>query len=237
MQQIGMALTKAMANKKGKTRSLSNGTQVNLLDPLYLQPNPAADQEWQQQGSLAAELQEIEDVWRCPSVPAGGTSFGFNERLLALGARDGARIVLIEYNEPVADIVGQPFDDAWDNGDGIWDTNDTLAPRHFTMANAFTHGKSTSSYQPEEIDPNDCWSQKQYWVPNRDRVRNIAWGTAKADTTMYHDWETYTCPGDMCSQMVDRNDSTCPSCGQGLTPPQKEREDPYYGSCDWSAGS
>ena len=147
MQQIGIALAKATANKRGTTRSV-NGEPVSLLHPSLLQPNPNAADEWQRKGTLAAELQEVEDVWKCPSAMPGSMSFGFNERLGWMGSRDGGRIAIVEYNtntlnneQSVVQVVGTPLTDIWDNDDGSWDTNDRFAPRHFEMANVFTHGQ------------------------------------------------------------------------------------------------
>ena len=104
VQQIGIALTKASANKKGKTRTV-DGQQVNLLDPRYLQPDATASEDWRKKGVLAAELQDEAEIWRCPSNPNADTpSFGFNARISGLGSRDGARLVVLEYN-PIKVIV------------------------------------------------------------------------------------------------------------------------------------
>ncbi len=241
MQQIGIALTKANANKRGKMRTV-DGTPMNILDPTLLQPDPQGTEQWQKDGTLSAELQEAEDVWKCPSA-TGSYSYGFNERLAGMGGRDGSRIVIIEYNEPVVNIAGQTGgtpgggngnpQDTWSDGDAVWNQSDAFAPRHMTMANAYTHGKSTASYQPDEIDPNDCWSQKQYWLPNRDRLTKIDWPETPQDKVAYHDQNPYSCPHDGCSEMVDRQATTCEKCGQSLTPPQPERDDPYFDQCDW----
>lgn len=205
MQQIGIALAKATANKRGTTRSV-NGEPVSLLHPSLLQPNPNAADEWQRKGTLAAELQEVEDVWKCPSAMPGSTSFGFNERLGWMGSRDGGRIAIVEYNtntlnneQSVVQVVGTPLTDIWDNDDGSWDTNDRFAPRHFEMANVFTHGKSVTSYTPETIDPSDCYNQFQYWVPNRYGLTKMTWGTAKRDETLSEEEEPNDPYFDQCT--------------------------------------
>ena len=212
MQQIGMALAKASANKKGKTRTLA-GEKVNLLDPRFLQPDSSAEEEWRKKGTLAAELQEEAEIWQCPSNPSQtAPSFGFNTRVAGMGSRDGARIVLIEYNKRTAQVAksGASFDDAWqedtwDDGDATWTDADAFAPRHFDIANAYTHGKNVASFRSADIDPSDCFNQKRYWLPYRDRMQLIAWGTNAADQNTYND------------------DNATGS---------QEKDDPYYDSCE-----
>ncbi|MDP7269499.1 MAG: prepilin-type N-terminal cleavage/methylation domain-containing protein, partial [Pirellulales bacterium] len=53
MQQIGIALTKANANKRGKMRTV-DGTPMNILDPTLLQPDPQGTEQWQKDGTLSA---------------------------------------------------------------------------------------------------------------------------------------------------------------------------------------
>ena len=186
MQQIGLALTKASANKKGKTR---NG--ISLLDPRYLQPDATATETWQKKGTLSAELQDKAEVWQCPSNPnSDGVSFGFNSRMRAMGSKDGARIVLIEFNQRTVNVAktADSYDVAsWQDGDPIWTEADDFAPRHFDLANAYTHGKSTTSYRSTDIDPNDCYYQKKFWLPHRDRMQRITWGASSPDEDTYND--------------------------------------------------
>ncbi|MDG2207233.1 MAG: type II secretion system protein [Pirellulales bacterium] len=212
VQQIGIALTKASANKKGRTRTVDD-QQVNLLDPRYLQPDATATEDWRKKGVLAAELQDEAEIWRCPSDPNADTpSFGFNARISGLGSRDGSRLVVLEYNQRVARVAksGSTFDtswqeDVWENGDNTWTEDDSFAPRHFETANAYTHGKSVASYRTDDIDPSDCFNQKRYWLPYRDRMQLIAWGTTAADESTYNDENALG---------------------------SQEKDDPYYGSCD-----
>ena len=208
MQQIGIALTKASANKKGKTRNAS-GTTISLLDPRYLQPDATATESWQKKGTLAAELQDEADVWQCPSSPnPEGVSFGFNSRMRGMGAKDGARIVLIEFNKSTVNVAktAASYDVAsWQDGDPIWTEADDFAPRHFDLANAYTHGKSTTSYRSTDIDPNDCYFQKKFWLPYRDRMQRITWGASSPDEDAYND-----------------------DNAQG----SQQQDDPYYDSCE-----
>ena len=208
MQQIGLALTKASANKKGKT--LKSGTStISLLDPQYLQPDPTATETWKQKGTLSAELQDEADVWQCPSNPnPSGVSFGFNSRLRGMGAKDAGRIVLIEFNQPTVQVAktADSFDvDSWEDDNPIWTEADHFAPRHFDLANVYTHGKSVASYRSEDIDPTDCYFQKRYWLPYRDRMQRIAWGTNSPDTATYN------------------NENAAGN---------QEKDDPYYSNCD-----
>tara|TARA_Y100001934_G_C12219105_1_gene709883 strand:- start:56 stop:862 length:807 start_codon:yes stop_codon:yes gene_type:complete len=215
MQQIGLALTKATANKKGKTFRVNN-QPVSLLNPLYLQPDPSASTAMLKSGTLSAELQDKQDVWKCPShANPDGISYGFNSRLRAMGAKDGGRIVLIEYNRPVVSVSKTDTDfaqesDAWEDGDQIWDESDRFAPRHFDLANAYTHGKSIASFESDDIDPREtatdhCYIQKTAWLPYRDRMQKLTWGTSTRDQATYN------------------NDNEAGS---------QEKDDPYYGSCN-----
>ena len=206
MQQIGLALTKASTNKKGKKR---NG--ISLLDPQYLQPNSDASETWQQEGTLAAELQDEEDVWQCPSNPnPAGVRFGFNSRMRAMGSKDGTRIVLIEFNQSTVNVAktadsSSDAIDSWKDTDPSWTDTDDFAPRHFDFANAYSHGKSVASYRATDIDPSDCYYQKKFWLPYRDRMQKVTWGTSARDEDTYND-----------------------DAAQG----SQERDDPYYESCD-----
>ena len=137
MQQIGIAYEKAKVNKPS-----------DQLQPAVLH------------ASLAAELQGVEDVWKCPSAEQGAVSFGFSERLRGMGDLDGGRIAIIEYNKTVAEVVFHPLDDDWDL---------QAAPRHFDKINVFTYGKSIQTYDADEIDPNDCEKQKRFWIPKTER--------------------------------------------------------------------
>ena len=213
MQQIGIAITKAAANKKGKTRTVA-GQKVSLMDPLYLQPDAAATDEWQRKGTLTAELQEEEDVWRCPSdLKEEGPSFGFNARMAGMGAKDSGRIEIIEYNQRLVNVpkTADDYDDSdkglasWEDNEPLWTENDAFAPRHFDIANAYTHGKNVASFREAEIDPNDCYYQHKYWLPHRDSVQKITWGTDAVDKDTYND------------------DNAAGS---------QEKDDPYYSSCD-----
>ncbi|MEC7502045.1 MAG: prepilin-type N-terminal cleavage/methylation domain-containing protein [Planctomycetota bacterium] len=208
MQQIGLALTKATANKKGKT--LKSGTStISLLDPRYLQPDPDATETWKQKGTLSAELQDESEVWQCPSNPnPSGVSFGFNSRLRGMGPKDAGRIVLIEFNQPTVHVAktADSFDvDSWEDDNPNWTEADNFAPRHFDLANVYTHGKSVASYRSEEIDPTDCYFQKKYWLPYRDRMQRINWGAKSPDTATYN------------------NENAAGN---------QEQDDPYYDSCD-----
>jgi prepilin-type N-terminal cleavage/methylation domain-containing protein len=209
MQQIGIAITKASFNKKGKTRTV-DGQPVSLLDPRYLQPDATATTSWQQKGTLAAELQEEGDIWRCPSdSKESGPSFGFNARMTGMGAKDSGRIVIIEFNQAVVNVAktADSFDvDSWEDADPVWTENDAFAPRHFDIANAYTHGKNVSNYRPTDIDPSDCYYQKRFWLPHRDRMQRITWGEESgADESTYN----------------DDND-----------PGKQAKDDPYYNSCE-----
>ena len=119
---------------------------------------------------------------------------------------------MLEYNQRVARVAksGSTFDtswqeDVWENGDNAWTQDDSFAPRHFETANAYTHGKSVASYRTDDIDPSDCFNQKRYWLPYRDRMKLIAWGASAADESTYNDEN---------------------SVGN------QEKDDPYYDSCD-----
>ena len=220
MQQIGIAITKASFNKKGKTRTV-DGQPVSLLDPRYLQPDATATESWQQKGTLAAELQEEGDIWRCPSdSKESGPSFGFNARMTGMGAKDSGRIVIIEFNQAVVNVAktADSFDvDSWEDADPVWTENDAFAPRHFDIANAYTHGKNVSNYRSTDIDPSDCYYQKRFWLPYRDRMQKVTWGgSGQRNQKQYND------DGENESdEWKDQHN------WEGT-----EKEDPYYQSCD-----
>ena len=85
-------------------------------------------------------------------------TYGMNSRVHAMVA-DGGKILLLDYEKVVADVVGFDHTDFWPN---------TVAPRHFGTCNVLFADGSARPMLPATIDPqhprlNDLW-----WKPKAD---------------------------------------------------------------------
>jgi prepilin-type N-terminal cleavage/methylation domain-containing protein len=138
IRQIGLALQKTM-----RTRPPTSPLQTNDL-----------------QAQLAAALQGEDNVWVCPSqpldIPNTGVSYGVNELVMRMSSGDGRRIVFLDYRKDIAEVLFLPLTDDWE---------DNVAPRHFDKVNAFMNGGDVQRWKPDDIDPNDCANQQEYWIP------------------------------------------------------------------------
>ena len=97
-----------------------------------------------------------------PVASPGGVlaSYGMNNRAFRLaGNQDSGRILLLDYNSTVANIVGQPFAQV----QSLWTAG--KAPRHFQTENVTFAGGNTLSIDPQLIDPEHCVYYHQFWLP------------------------------------------------------------------------
>jgi prepilin-type processing-associated H-X9-DG protein len=88
----------------------------------------------------------------------GGMSFssygvnGMVNRFLG----DANKILLVEYNKIVADVVGPDAKDVW---------TDQIAPRHFGAMNVLFGDGHVDAMRPDAIDPRNADIQSDLWRP------------------------------------------------------------------------
>lgn len=83
--------------------------------------------------------------------------FGFNEQIEYFKMHDGWKIISLDYNKPVIDVVGPDAEDIW---------AESVAPRHRGYVNVLFANGSVKSMDPDAIDPTVSSLQERYWVPS-----------------------------------------------------------------------
>jgi prepilin-type N-terminal cleavage/methylation domain-containing protein/prepilin-type processing-associated H-X9-DG protein len=89
----------------------------------------------------------------------GHADYGMNARAFRLADESG-KILLVEYNKLVADVVGPDAGDIW---------RDSVAPRHRGNLNVLFADGSVSKRNPQEIDPGVPALQQSLWKPRLDQ--------------------------------------------------------------------
>ncbi|MFP4215848.1 MAG: type II secretion system protein [Planctomycetota bacterium] len=90
---------------------------------------------------------------------AGNATYGMNARQHAF-RRAERKILLLDYNKLVADVVGSSAVDVWD---------EEVAPRHLDQVNAAFADGSVATYNPDDIDPGLSNVHDTMWKPAVDR--------------------------------------------------------------------
>jgi prepilin-type processing-associated H-X9-DG protein len=90
------------------------------------------------------------------------TSYGLSNQCASMGLGDTDKILVVEYNTPLAKVFGNPPTAAPDN----WAK--TAAPRHSESINVLMYGGHVRTMDMADIDPRDSTvlkSYQQYWLP------------------------------------------------------------------------
>jgi prepilin-type N-terminal cleavage/methylation domain-containing protein/prepilin-type processing-associated H-X9-DG protein len=105
-----------------------------------------------------------EGIFHCPEDldRGGASSFGLNHRAARLGPKDLQGIVLLDYNDVTARIVGRSLQQL----NAEWPA--LHAARHMGQINVVFHDGSGASKYPDDIDPRYCDYYRIYWWPDRD---------------------------------------------------------------------
>jgi prepilin-type N-terminal cleavage/methylation domain-containing protein/prepilin-type processing-associated H-X9-DG protein len=93
-----------------------------------------------------------------PVGTGGRVSYGMNSQAHRM-TRDSGRILMLDYQRRVADVVGLNFRDNW---------NSEVAPRHGGACNVLMFDGSVTSMRPWEMDPRDPRINNRLWKPHRD---------------------------------------------------------------------
>jgi prepilin-type N-terminal cleavage/methylation domain-containing protein/prepilin-type processing-associated H-X9-DG protein len=92
-------------------------------------------------------------------LPYFRTSYGGNNRMPKLNRDDSNKVLLLDYNKLLADVIGPNARDNWLKHS---------APRHSEAINVLFMDGHTESRDPTEIDPRVRRFHEQYWRPTAD---------------------------------------------------------------------
>jgi prepilin-type N-terminal cleavage/methylation domain-containing protein/prepilin-type processing-associated H-X9-DG protein len=92
-------------------------------------------------------------------IPNARTSYGGNSRLHKLNTDDSGKVLLIEYDKLIADVVGPNARDNWLK---------LHAPRHSGAINVLFMDGHTDTMNPEQLDPRIRHWHEEYWRPTND---------------------------------------------------------------------
>ena len=110
-------------------------------------------------------------IFHCPNhvEEANVVSYGMNNRADLLLSGPGGKVAFVEYKRPIAHFVGPPADpdDERDWREIYDDWNELMAPRHNGQMNVLLSGGAVESYDPNDIDPLNCYKYQKYWKPAR----------------------------------------------------------------------
>jgi prepilin-type N-terminal cleavage/methylation domain-containing protein/prepilin-type processing-associated H-X9-DG protein len=96
---------------------------------------------------------------RMITTELGMATYGMNSRQHAF-RRGERKILLLDYNKLVAEVVGDTATDVW---------SDEVAPRHVGQVNAAFADGSVGDYNPDDIDPGLSTVHDGMWKPEVDR--------------------------------------------------------------------
>ena len=91
---------------------------------------------------------------------AGRASYGINNRAGAMSPDDAKRILMVEYEKVVANVVGVTAN--------TLEWPDFVAPRHRGVMNVLYEDSHVERKRPNDIDPRVVATQNTLWKPERD---------------------------------------------------------------------
>ncbi|MCE9555473.1 MAG: LamG domain-containing protein [Planctomycetes bacterium] len=143
-------------------------TRANSRNP----SQPVRGSNWPQR--IAQYLQGSGNVLFCPDDvnPQQASSYAFNANAWQFSSSpDAGRIVLLDYKQIEAKVIGQTVAQLNDVSTG-WPGGQ--APRHFQRENVTLGDGHSDSFEPRAIDPRYCAYYVQFWRPDKDQNTNLA---------------------------------------------------------------
>ena len=174
MKSIGYAI--AQLPKQVRLTTSSPVVRESVDDP-----DDPATKTWAER--LIPYVDEEVEVFHCPSdagrVDLGDRiaefpSYGINSRHHRMGSGDGDRIVLLDYHETVAQVVGTNPQDMTIGGEPDSDESwrDFIpVERHGNQANVLFYDGRVQTFYFDEIDPLDCETHYRLWQPYEDEMQ------------------------------------------------------------------
>jgi prepilin-type N-terminal cleavage/methylation domain-containing protein/prepilin-type processing-associated H-X9-DG protein len=95
-------------------------------------------------------------------IPGNGgkSSYGINNRAVRMGHGDGYKVLYVEYEKIVANVVGLDADA------GLWSSH--VAPRHMGTMNVLYYDGRVESHVADDVDPRIKAIHNSLWVPGLD---------------------------------------------------------------------
>ncbi|MCE9552454.1 MAG: DUF11 domain-containing protein [Planctomycetes bacterium] len=161
---IGMARGNARAKQCASNQvQIWNGwTRANSRDTRH----PIRGNQWTQR--VSTYLEGGTEVFFCPDDTGHtlSSSYAFNAHAWRFAAQDSGRIVLLDYKETEALIVGRTLAQL-----DVWTVQQ--APRHFQKQNVTFFDGHADAFEPRKIDPRYCDYFVRYWRPFADSNINL----------------------------------------------------------------
>ena len=169
---IGMARARAR-----QTNCASNQRQVFTAWSRAESRQPVRGQQWPQR--ISQYMEGGAAVLYCPddSTRSEQSSYGLNQHAWRFVAQDAGRIVLLDYKQVDASVVGKTVAQLT----AEWPV--LQAPRHFGQQNVTFHDGHVGSYEPRKIDPKFCDYFIRYWRPITDSNINLVGCAYSGDPT------------------------------------------------------
>jgi len=95
------------------------------------------------------------------------SSYGINGQVTYFGPSDSSKILIMDYNQPVADLSGY-------SGTGDWVTDGT--PRHMGLDNVLFADGHVESDSPDAVDPRVQSTNDSLWCPSSEALFLWYWG-------------------------------------------------------------
>jgi len=156
-------LLPAIQSARASARSARCGSQLEQIGGLLHQAAarglPVDPATWP--GGLSPLISDP-SLLHCPDhydAPATASSYGINSRAARMQGGDARKIVMLDYRQPAANVVGPAGND---------DFPALAAPRHRQALNVLFHDNSVARRTTASIDPAICEIHDRLWRPVRD---------------------------------------------------------------------
>ena len=160
------AIGMARANSRQK-KCASNQRQLFAARTQAASREPLRGAQWPQR--VIQYIDGSTGVLLCPDDESNSaaSSYALNDHAWRFVAQDAGRIVLLDYKQVEASIVGKSV------GQLTTDWPALQAPRHFGKVNVIFQDGHVDSYEPRKIDPKFCDYYVRYWRPVADSNSNL----------------------------------------------------------------
>lgn len=152
------AVGMARANARQR-QCASNQRQILAAWSQSASREPVRGAQWSQR--ISQYIEGGTDVLYCPddTVRTASASYALNDHAWRFVAQDAGRIVLLDYKQVEASVVGKSVAQL------SVDWPEQQAARHFGKVNVTFYDGHVDSYEPRKIDPKFCDYYVRYWRP------------------------------------------------------------------------
>ncbi|MCE9552457.1 MAG: DUF11 domain-containing protein [Planctomycetes bacterium] len=168
------AIGMARANSRQK-QCASNQRQIFAAWSRATTREPVRGAQWTQR--ISQYIEGGAGVLYCPDdiEHAAASSYALNDHAYKFTAPDAGRIVLLDYKQVEASVVGKTVAQLTTE----WPAQQ--APRHFSKENVTFYDGHVDSFEPRKIDPKFCDYYVRYWRPVANSSVNLIGCTNSGD--------------------------------------------------------